>query len=100
MKYTYDVFIAYHGTFSPDGSYERAKELEFFFADQGLKPYIFKEETGENWTDALRHIQESKTMLVVLNSGVLRDDLGRIVLNVQAESLINFMKKSSTFDLL
>lgn len=78
MHYYYDVFIAYHGTFSRDGSYIKAQGIKKNLEEHGIKAYIFTESDGEDWPKVLRHIKESKTMLVVLNSSVLRDELGRI----------------------
>lgn len=78
MKYTHDVFIAYHGTYSTAGSYEAAQTIEQALIKEGLRPYLFRESTGESWTEALGYIQTSRTMLVVVNSTVLRDENGKI----------------------
>lgn len=78
MKFLYDVFIAYHGTYSSYGTYTKAKELASSLTAAGINPYVFEEGGSEDWTDAVRHIQESKSMLVLVNDNVLTDEYGRI----------------------
>lgn len=77
-KYKYDVFIAYHGTYSSDGTYECAKDLAVHLRKVGITPYVFSEGSSEDWTDTIRHIQESKCMLVLVNDKIYTDEYGRI----------------------
>ncbi|MCU6720595.1 hypothetical protein OCV67_11760 [Porcipelethomonas ammoniilytica] len=77
-KYIYDVFIAYHGTYSSDGTYDYAKDLAKHLKNVGIIPYVFEEGGSEDWTDTIRHIQESKCMLVLVNDNIYTDEYGRI----------------------
>lgn len=77
-KYIYDVFIAYHGTYSSDGTYAHAKDLASHLKKVGITPYVFEEGSSEDWTDTIRHIQESKCMLVLVNDNIYTDEYGRI----------------------
>ena len=78
-QYLNDIFIAYHGTYSPDGSYEEAKSIAAYLRDKGYKVCLFEESDGFSWSKTPRFVIESKTMLVVLNQGVLTDDNDLIV---------------------
>ena len=80
LNYKYDVFIAYHGTFSPTGSYLEAKKLANYLKTiRGEeKVYIYDELDGESWDKTPNFLSESKTLIVVMNSGVLLDNNGYI----------------------
>ncbi len=77
-QYVYDIFIAYHGTYAKDGSYGEAKNIAKYLGEKGYKVYLFEEKDGSSWSDTPKFIIESRTMLVVLNQGVILDDNGLI----------------------
>ena len=72
-KYEFDVFIAYHGTYSSEGSYDEAKNIASYLRKNNFSVYLFEEENGETWSETPKKIVQSRTMLVVLNKSVLLD---------------------------
>lgn len=80
LNYKYDVFIAYHGTYSSGGSYETAKEIaEYLKKVRGEdKVYIFNSQDGEPWDKTPLFLSESRTLIVVVNNNVLIDNNGHI----------------------
>lgn len=73
LKYTYDIFVAYHGTYSKNGSYSEAKKIAEYLRDKGYKVYIFEEKNGDSWNETPKFIIESKVMVIVMNDDVLVD---------------------------
>ena len=78
MKYVYHVFIAYHGTFNENSSYQKAKKIGEFLCDKGYNVYLhntyFSAENPEHkdtpWNKTWERIGESKCLLIVINDNV------------------------------
>lgn len=74
----YDVFIAYHGTFDSNGSYNTAKFIADFLKSHGFSVYLHRYAFSENypqhrdtqWNNTWERINESRTFLLVINDNV------------------------------
>ena len=83
ITFTYDVFIAYHNTNSPSGSYDAAKRLCDLLKAKGysvfLNNYSFEEDDEDLGFDETSHaLQRSKKMILVFNDNIYRDSNGMI----------------------
>ena len=82
-EYTYDVFLAYHGTHSPKGSYQKAKEICDYLTDNGLNVYLHqysheKEHSNTQWNHTFERVEESRCFLLVFNKDVPVDNNGKL----------------------
>ncbi len=76
----YDVFIAYHGTFNKNGSYDKAKLITDYLKSNGFSVYLHGYSCSENypqhretqWNNTWERINESRTFLLVINDNVPR----------------------------
>ena len=81
----YDLFIAYHGTNDPDGSYEAAKKICDFLTDEkcGFEVYLhgyscLPEHKDVQWNRTWEIIDNCQCLLAVVNENVARNSTGRL----------------------
>ena len=65
-----DVFIAYHGTYSDNGSLAKAKELFYYLQSQGIKCYFFPHQNNDYFANTPFAAQKSNKFLFVCNDNV------------------------------
>lgn len=92
-NYKYDVFIAYHGTYSEHGSYEYAKKLCDLLTESGLSVFLNGYSCDESdrdlgFNETTRIIQKSRQLVAVINDYVPVDDEG-MMLRVNNDSSLN-----------
>ena len=80
----YDVFIAYHGTYDPNGSYGIAKKIADYLTDQnGYEVYLHgyscqQEHKDIQWNRTWEIVDECQCFLAVINDNVPRNSTGRL----------------------
>lgn len=82
-EYDYDVFIAYHGTNNPNGSYAKAKEICDYLKLNKLRVFLNDYSSNSSDTDlgfneTRNVIQRSNKFLLVFNDNIPRDRFGMI----------------------
>ena len=82
-EYNYDVFIAYHGTRNPNGTYENAKKLCDELTKNGLRVFLNGYSCNEGdedlgFSSTTRIIQKSKMMVLVINDNAPVDGNGML----------------------
>lgn len=84
QSFEYDVFIAYHGTYSENGSYAFAKKLCDVLTSNGLSVFLngycynnCDKDVGFNETT--RIIQKSRQLVAVINDFAPKDEYGMIL---------------------
>lgn len=83
IKYDYDIFIAYHGTNNPTGSYTKAKELCDILTSKGYSVFLNDyscntRDKGIGFNETTYVIQRSENFLLVLNDSIYLDEFGMI----------------------
>ncbi|QWC00211.1 DUF2075 domain-containing protein [Mycoplasmatota bacterium] len=81
--YDYDLFIAYHGTNDPDGSYIDAKELSDYLSENGVKVFLNNHKCLQidddcGFDETWHVIQRSKNFILVFNDNIYKDSRGMI----------------------
>lgn len=81
----YDLFIAYHGTTDPNGSYEAAKKIcDYLTSDEvGFDVYLhgyscFPEHKDVQWNRTWEIVDDCQCFLAVVNGNVARNSTGRL----------------------
>lgn len=81
----YDLFIAYHGTFDNEGSYEAAKKICDYLTDEkvGYEVYLhgyscLPEHKDVQWNRTWEIIDDCQCFLAVVNGHVSRNSTGRL----------------------
>lgn len=81
----YDLFIAYHGTFDDNGSYEAAKKICDYLTDEkvGFEVYLhgyscLPEHKDVQWNRTWEIIDDCQCFLAVVNERVARNSTGRL----------------------
>lgn len=81
----YDLFIAYHGTMDPKGSYEAAKKIcDYLTSDEiGFDVYLhgyscFPEHKDVPWNRTWEIVDDCQCFLAVVNENVPRNSSGRL----------------------
>lgn len=92
MKKKYDVFIAYHGTYSPTGSKVKADIVYKYLTERGLKCYYFPENKDMNFKYTIHEIPHCTCFLLVVTTG-LHTEEGKInpAWNFELASEVNSM---------
>lgn len=78
----YDIFIAYHGTYNKNGSYETAKLIADYLKTNGFSVYLhgysfsanYPHHRDTQWNNTWERINESRTFLLVINDNVPRKE--------------------------
>src|SRR5690554_572047 len=83
IEYEYDIFIAYHGTNNPKGSYKKAKEICDYLKVQGFKVFLNdysynEKDEGIGFNETKFIIQRSENFLLVFNDSIYLDEYGMI----------------------
>ena len=83
QAFKYDVFIAYHGTNSESGSYQRAKKLCDTLTSSGLSVFLNGYQCDESdrdlgFNETTRIVQKSRMVVAVINDNVPVDGSGMI----------------------
>lgn len=80
MKRTkYDIFIAYHGSFSDQGSVKDARAIFKYLTEQGFKCFFFPEcNNNGSYKANVKEILESRCFLLVCNSNIGVDKDGAL----------------------
>lgn len=80
----YDLFIAYHGTNSANGSYSAAKQIcDYLIKECGLEVYLhgyqcLPEHRDVQWNRTWEIIDNCECFLAVINDSVARNSTGRL----------------------
>lgn len=74
---TYDVFIAYHGSYEQNGSKKYADEIYEYLTSKGLKCFYFPRSAKDIYKANIIEVLKSRTFLLVCTNG-LHTDKGRI----------------------
>ena len=70
------VFIAYHGTYNKNGSYEKAREICRYLSDSGIECYLFSGESA--FADTPEHAGSCNKFLLVCNEFIDVNEEGAI----------------------
>lgn len=103
----YDLFIAYHGTFSENGSYKFAKELCDYLtsSENGFEVYLhgyscLPEHKDIQWNRTWEIVDDCQCMITVVNDFVPRNSNGKLGNEIgEAESQIR-AEVDAFFDLI
>lgn len=75
----YSVFIAYHGTYSENGSCEYAQQIFNYLTEKGISCFFFPMSSKSgNYKANIKEILESTLFLLVCTNGIKREMTGRI----------------------
>ncbi len=79
----YDLFIAYHGTNNPDGSYQAAKKLCDYLTECGFDVYLhnymcFNEHKDVQWNRTWEIVDNCKCFIAVVNDNVPINSTGHL----------------------
>ena len=74
---TYDVFIAYHGSYDLNGSKKYADQIYEYLTDKGLKCFYFPRSAKDIYKANIIEVLKSRTFLLVCTKGLHTID-GRI----------------------
>lgn len=79
----YDLFIAYHGTNDPKGSYQNAKRICDFLKNNGYEVYLhgyscLEEHKDIQWNRTWEVVDECQCFLAVVNDNVAVNSTGRL----------------------
>lgn len=75
----YDVFIAFHGSSGEDGDLEQARRVYNYLKDQGIKCFLFSENSDSSAYKAnFVKIMQSRLLLLVCNDKLYRRESGEM----------------------
>lgn len=85
-----DVFLAYHGTYTDNGSVQKAKDLFFFLQSCGVQCYFFPNVSSAYFAETPVYAQKSRKFLLVCNSNVDLKQDGTIANNGVYQEITSF----------
>lgn len=85
-----DIFIAYHGTYSGDGSLDKAKEVFYYLQSKGIRCYFFPNEKNDYFANTPIAVKNSKKFLLVANDTISRNSDGSVQSNGVYQEITTF----------
>lgn len=67
---TWDIFIAYHGSYDDTGSKKRAKEISDWLKSKGIRAYFFSDDESDRFGDTPAMASYSTLFLLVANQNI------------------------------
>lgn len=96
-KDLFDIFIAYHGSSTPDGSLNKALSLYFYLKEKGWKPYLFFACDGNGkFTSTPTIVMRSRAFLLVANGSISADKNGKLNSTFLNDEIAAFYIKMDT----
>lgn len=101
MARDYDLFIAYHGTNSKNGTYDVAKKIANFLIDKGYSVYVhhyasLKKDQGIPFYQTYQVTARSQLLLLLCNDALSIDGETHLITSTEINKEIDFFEQSHT----